>query len=76
MKVLEVFAENNEDSRQLLSYLTKHAIKHKLFFDKKLVKEVKKELKRECPIVFLYDHEENTRQVITSLQEIKEYING
>ena len=76
MKVLEVFAESNEDSKHLLAYLAKHAIKHKLFFDKKLVKKVKKELKRECPIVFLYDHKENTRQIITSLQEIKEYING
>ena len=76
MNDLEVFIEDNEDSKKLLAYLAKNNIKHRLIYDKELIKEVKRELKRESPIVFLHDYENKRRQLITSLKEIKEYING
>ena len=76
MKILEVLVEVNDDSKHLLAYLAKNNIKHRLVYDKELIKEAKKALKRECPIVFLYDYKNKRRQIITSLKEIKEYING
>ena len=76
MNDLEVFIEDNEDSKKLLAYLAKNKIKHRLFYGKKLIKELKKELNQECPIVFLYDHKNKKRQIITSIKQIKEYING
>ena len=54
-KLITIFVEDTDQSRQLLSFVVKSGIAHQLVTDKEAVDKLKEATKFEPPIVLCYD---------------------
>ena len=75
-KVITIFVEDTEQSRQLLSFVVKNGIAHQLVTDKDAVKELKEAANFEPPIVLCYDTETGDYSILENKKELMEIKNG
>jgi hypothetical protein len=75
-KLITIFVEDTDQSRQLLSFVVKSGIAHQLVTDKEAVDKLKEATKFEPPIVLCYDTETGEYTILENKQELMEIKNG
>tara|TARA_R100000234_G_scaffold98554_1_gene67088 strand:+ start:1154 stop:1390 length:237 start_codon:yes stop_codon:yes gene_type:complete len=75
-KKITIFADDTEQSRQVLSFIVKKGIAHDLVTDQLSVNKMKETLNFEPPIILCYDEETNEYSILENKQELMEIKNG